>query len=366
MATILYGRGRPATHLVHKFLEHFAQISDALKTQGLWDETDGFFYDRLRLPDGSTASIKVRSIVGIVPLLGVVDIDADVLDRAEQVDDRIVELLTARQEDVERLQAAGLIEDAPDDRDILLGVVEIDRVLRIFTRLFNEEAFLSPARPPGALPLPRRPSLRAQRRGLAGLDRLRARGVDHRHVRRQLELAGTDLVSGQLPRRRRARPLRTILRRSTHDRVPDRLGTRLTITEIADDLRRRLISIFLVGPDGRRPCFGGTERFQTDPGLEGQHPLQRVLPRRQRCGARGHAPDRLDGPCRRPDPPGARAGAADALRADAAVGADATARARTERLAPCRRSPSIPACRTRCTSGRSRSLRSPTSPTDVA
>ncbi len=60
---------------------------------------------------------------------------------------------------------------------------------------------------------------------------------------------------------------------------PTGSATRLTITEIADDLRRRLISIFLVGPDGRRPCFGGTERFQTDPGLEGQHPLQRVLPR---------------------------------------------------------------------------------------
>ena len=47
---------------------------------------------------------------------------------------------------------------------------------------------------------------------------------------------------------------------------PTGSATRLTITEIADDLRRRLISVFLVGPDGRRPCFGGNERFQTDPG----------------------------------------------------------------------------------------------------
>ena len=71
IASILNRRGRPATDLVLKFLEHFALISEALETQGLWDEEDGFFYDRLRLPDGVDAPVKVRSIVGILPLLGV-------------------------------------------------------------------------------------------------------------------------------------------------------------------------------------------------------------------------------------------------------------------------------------------------------
>ena len=54
--SILNNRGRPATDLVLKFLEHFALISDALESQGLWDEEDGFFYDRLRLPDGRDAA----------------------------------------------------------------------------------------------------------------------------------------------------------------------------------------------------------------------------------------------------------------------------------------------------------------------
>ncbi len=89
-------------------------------------------------------AVKVRSMVGIVPLLGVVDLDAHVIERAEAVDPRILELLLSRQRDVERLQEQGLLEEDPDDRDLLLGVVEVDRVLRIFQRLFNEEAFLSP------------------------------------------------------------------------------------------------------------------------------------------------------------------------------------------------------------------------------
>ena len=97
-------------------------------------------------------------------------------------------------------------------------------------------------------------------------DRLRAGRVDDGHVRRQLQLARADLDAGQLPRRQRARPLRALPRRRAHDRVPDRLRARsCTLSEIADDLRDRLISLFLVGADGRRPCFGWVERFQTDP-----------------------------------------------------------------------------------------------------
>src|SRR5262249_7888687 len=59
MASILQRRGRPALDLVLKFLEHFALISQALQSNELWDEADGFFYDRLRLPDGQTASVRV-------------------------------------------------------------------------------------------------------------------------------------------------------------------------------------------------------------------------------------------------------------------------------------------------------------------
>ena len=69
---------------------------------------------------------------------------------------------------------------------------------------------------------------------------------------------------------------------------------------IADDLRDRLISLFLVGRDGRRPCFGGVERFQTDPAWK-DNILPRVLPSATTARASALAPDRLDGSRRRPD-----------------------------------------------------------------
>ena len=66
-----------------RFLEHFAQISDALRTQGLWDETDGFFYDRITMDDGAVVPVKVRSMVGVLPVLATVVIDEELIGRAE-------------------------------------------------------------------------------------------------------------------------------------------------------------------------------------------------------------------------------------------------------------------------------------------
>src|SRR5262249_12591139 len=73
---------RPATDLILKFLDHFALISEALNSAGLWDETDGFYYDRLRLPDGGEVPLKVRSIVGILPLLAAVVVNEPAIQRA--------------------------------------------------------------------------------------------------------------------------------------------------------------------------------------------------------------------------------------------------------------------------------------------
>ena len=84
-----------------KFLEHFALISEALETQGLWDEEDGFFYDRLQLPGRLDAvPVKVRSMVGILPLLGVAAVDEAVgRARADASNKRARELLDRRRRD---------------------------------------------------------------------------------------------------------------------------------------------------------------------------------------------------------------------------------------------------------------------------
>src|SRR5260370_20721593 len=73
---------RPAADLVMKFLEHFAAIKDALDSQGLWDETDGLYYDRLVTPDGTAAPVKARSVAGIIPALAAAVVDEDDLQRA--------------------------------------------------------------------------------------------------------------------------------------------------------------------------------------------------------------------------------------------------------------------------------------------
>ena len=70
IAAILHGvRQRPALDLVQKFLEHFAAISEALETSGVWDERDGMFYDRIVLTDGSVVPVRVRSVVAMIPSL---------------------------------------------------------------------------------------------------------------------------------------------------------------------------------------------------------------------------------------------------------------------------------------------------------
>src|SRR5262249_58726324 len=68
---------RPATDLVMKFLEHFAAITDAIDGQGLWADADGLYNDRLLLPDGTAEPVKVRSMVGMIPLLAGAAIDED-------------------------------------------------------------------------------------------------------------------------------------------------------------------------------------------------------------------------------------------------------------------------------------------------
>jgi hypothetical protein len=265
IAAILYTRGRPATHQVHMFLQHFSRISDALHHQDLWDEEDGFFYDRLRLPGGSSVPVKVRSMVGIMPLVGVIDVDAAIFEKVEEVDEHVAALIAERQADVARLTAQGLLDEDPDHRDMLIGVVDLDRVLRIFTRLFNEEAFLSPY------------GLRAVSR--FHLEHPFVLSVDGLHSSISYEPA--ESTTGMFGGNSNWRgpiwfPVNYIILaalvrygRFFGDRLtieyPTGSGQKLTLEEIANDVRRRLISIFLVGPDGRRPCYGGTERLQTDP-----------------------------------------------------------------------------------------------------
>jgi hypothetical protein len=255
IASILTARGRPTTDLVLKFLEHFALIADALESQGLWDETDDFFYDQLRLPDGTVVPVKVRSIVGVLPLLGVAAIDEDVIDRAETVNKRAAELLAG----------AHPVSGVPGERRMLLGVVGVSRVLKLLPRLFDGAEFLSPY-------------------GLRAVSRWHAEHpfvLDVPGMQSEIDYEPAESTTGMFGGNSNWRgpiwmPVNFLVVEaltryarffgdSLKVEYPTGSGHERTLEEAAADLRERLISLFVVGPDGRRPCFGWVERLQQDP-----------------------------------------------------------------------------------------------------
>jgi hypothetical protein len=255
IATILNARGRPTADLVMKFLEHFALISDAFESQALWDEADGFFYDQLRLPDGRTFSLKVRSVVGILPLLGVAAIDEELVDRAETVNKRAAALLSE----------AHPVAGPPGQRRLLLGVVDVGRLRRLLTRLFDESEFLSPyglravsrwhAEHPFTLDVP----------GLqATIDYEPAESTTgmfggNSNWRGPIWMPVNFLVIEALNRYGRFFGTELLVE------YPAGSGHELTLADVVVDLRERLISLFTVGADGRRPCFGWVDTMQHDP-----------------------------------------------------------------------------------------------------
>ena len=265
IASILNRHGRPTTDLVVKFLEHFALISDAIREKGLWDDEDGFYYDQLRQPDGTVVPVRVRSMVGILPLTAFAVIDEPVLQRAQTVGKRFSRMMAERNLGLERHAAEGRVVGEPGNRRLLLGVVEVEHLLRIFTQLFDEGEFLSPY-------------------GLRAVSRWHLEHPYH------LDIDGTDATIDYEPAESTTAmfggnsnwrgpiwfPVNYLLvsallryARYFGDDVtleyPTGSGQRHTLAEIGDDVRRRLISLFLVGEDGRRPCFGRVEKMQTDP-----------------------------------------------------------------------------------------------------
>ncbi len=266
IAVVLYWSGRPDTDLVLKFMEHFAAIAEAIDDQGLWDEQDGLYYDRLLTPDGTTVPVKVRSMVGIIPMLGAVVIDERMLERSFTVSKQFADYIQRRGlHDREKLQETGLLRGDPGEERILLSVVGLDRLQKLFTKLFSEDEFLSPY----------------------GLRALSAYHRDHPY---QLDVEGfsatidyepaestTDMFGGNSNWRGPLWfPLNYLICASLErygrffgDDVtfeyPAGSGQQRNLGDILTDLQSRLISIFLTGADGRRPCFGWVDRLQDDP-----------------------------------------------------------------------------------------------------
>jgi hypothetical protein len=265
IAAVLQRAGRPAADLVMKFLEHLALISDALRTQGLWSDEDGLFYDRLVAPDGSTQSVEVKSVVGILPLLAVAVVDDRVLEQARVVNKRAVSLLDRREEEVTRLVAEGRLPAGIGKGRLLLGLVPIERLLQLFGNLFDETGLLSP-------------------HGIRAVSRYHSDHpfeLDFDGTHASIDYEPAESTTGMFGGNSNWRgpvwfPINYLVVSALQRyarffgdgftvEYPTGSGTHLPLSEVADDLRNRLISLFCVGADGRRPCFGWVERLQVDP-----------------------------------------------------------------------------------------------------
>jgi hypothetical protein len=267
IATALNRSGqRPAGDLVLKFMEHFAAIRDALASQGLWDEADGLYYDRLVTPSGVTVPVKVRSMVGIIPALAAAVIEEDDIRRSLIVGKQFADLL-GREDltDADKLRERGVLRGQPGQQRILLSLCGPDRLERLLAKLFDEAEFLSPH----------------------GLRALSAYHRDHPYV---ISVEGiqasidyepaestTPMFGGNSNWRGPIWFPLNYLMVSTLERYhrffgdeftieyPTGSGRKLSLDKVAADLSDRLISIFTNDADGRRACFGGTELMQTDP-----------------------------------------------------------------------------------------------------
>jgi Glycosyl hydrolase family 63 C-terminal domain len=267
MASVLNRSGqRPAGDLVLKFLEHLGAISDSLENLGLWDDTDGLFYDQLKTPSGEVKPVKVRSMVGIIPVLAAVVIDEDDVQRALALNKQFAETLMRRDMvDRDKLRERGVLRGQPGQQRLLLNLCGVDRLERLFTRMFDENEFLSPHGLRALSAYHRDHPYRLEVEGYTA-------SIDYEPAESTTPMFGGNsnwrgpvwfpinyLIISALERYQR------FFGDDLTVEYPTGSGRKLTLGQVTADLQDRLISIFTRAPDGTRPCFGGTELLQTNP-----------------------------------------------------------------------------------------------------
>ena len=253
--------------IASKFFEHFLIIADAMNSlddqeRGLWDPVDEFYYDQLDLPSGERIPLRVRSVVGIVPLFAVETISALTLDHLPHLKKRVEWFLENRPElaaNVAELDAGGVQERR------LLAICSPERLRSILRRVFDESEFLSP-------------------HGVRMLSRYH---LEHPFV---LQLGGEEFrcdyepaesTSGLFGGNSNWRgpiwfPLNFLLVEALQKfhhylgeeytiEFPTGSGRMLTLWEISLELSHRLVGIFRRDANGRRPFLGENAVFQNDP-----------------------------------------------------------------------------------------------------
>ncbi|HXX80611.1 MAG TPA: hypothetical protein VEI46_03630 [Thermodesulfovibrionales bacterium] len=253
--------------LAAKFMEHFLWIASAINRNGdhgMWDEEDGFYYDLLRLPDGSATRLKVRSMVGLLPLCATTVIEEWQRERVPQVTKLFQERVKRMPGLLDYVHATGPGHQGIANRGIF-ALVNQDRLRRILARMLEENEFLSPY-------------------GIRALSRYH---LEHPYV---FNVHGEEFRVGYLPAESDTgmfggnsnwrgpiwMPVNVLIIRALLSyylyygdnfriECPTGSGKMMNLFEVSKEIAHRLTRIFLRAEQGGRPVYGGTEKFQSDP-----------------------------------------------------------------------------------------------------
>jgi hypothetical protein len=249
-----------------KFTEHFLWIASAMAhlggDTGMWDEEDGFFYDVLRLPDGRAQRLKVRSMVGLLPLCAATVYEGEVMAKYPELTEQFLWFLDARPElcaaihDPRKLGVAGRR---------LGSILDETKLRRVLAKMLDENEFLSPY-------------------GLRSLSRyhadhpygIHAGGQEYRVNYLPAEsdtgmFGGNSNWRGPIWMPVNGLIIRALLQYYMYYgndftvECPTGSGRQMNLYEVAEELTRRAAGIFLRDAAGRRPVYGGTRKFQEDP-----------------------------------------------------------------------------------------------------
>ena len=181
------------------FIEHAIRIGTAMNRSGLWDDEDGFFYDALKVADGSSVAIKVHSMVGLIPLLPAAVVPPKIVTRGRGLGKRFARMIDALHLSRDTLRQGGFVTGHPGRESLQLSVVPPARLTRMLVGAARREGVPVAPRPAGAVATASRRPVPTGSRWARRAGGLRTRGVDVGPVRRQLELARTRLDAAQLP-----------------------------------------------------------------------------------------------------------------------------------------------------------------------
>jgi hypothetical protein len=228
----------------------------------MWDEHDGFYYDLLRFPDGSATRLKIRSMVGLLPLCATTVLPTSAVPRFPRLRERALSFLHRHPHLIDNI--------APPDKPgvagrLLLSILNEEKLRRVLSYMLDEDEFLSPY-------------------GIRAISRYHE---DHPYT---YQMDGQELRVGYLPAESDSgmfggnsnwrgpiwMPVNGLIVRSLLNlysyygkeftvECPTGSGKQMNLYEVSEEITRRLSSIFHRDKSGHRPVYGGTEKFQTDP-----------------------------------------------------------------------------------------------------